>query len=290
MDEKAYKKIHKPAACTTQPWRRLIPADKRELVLAKIRQETIVAYGYSMDECPKRKVCLTKQCMGRTLPWKSNTARPYLEKLKNTHKVENEELHLESCEVCPVAKTCKSVCTQVNDWMNRGKDVEPNIVYKESLDNFITADIDTTGSSVLGKGLEIPWDCLSDLRKEVVQRYLYDQKDFLTVAAELGLHDQARAKYEFYAGLTKLAEYATMRQFCRGEYLTDRLTHIQEIYLTSKYFEFQTITDIAKDNVVSKQTVQQCISSVIKKYNLKWHIYVRKEGNKTTYNVPELMK
>jgi predicted DNA-binding protein YlxM (UPF0122 family) len=286
-----YKKSNRSATCNSRPWQFLIPYDKRHEVLNKVRQECIKVYGFSFDECNKRKVCLSKKCIGRELEWKSLTALPYLKKFAKLIGIsEGDDYIIDTdCTKCPVYKDCKAVCTQVNDWMNRGKDVEPNIVYKESLDNFITADIDTTGSSVLGKGLEIPWDCLSELRQDVVRLYLYDQKDFLTVAAELGLHDQARAKYEFYAGLTKLAEYATMRKFY-DDIEEGKLTDTQRWYLFDKYFSFETITYMAERYSVSKQAVQQSISSVIKKYNLKWHIYVRKEGNKTIYNVPELMK
>ena len=73
MNENSFKKRFKQAACTSQPWKYLISKDIREDTLHKIRQETMQAYGFSMDECPKKSVCLTKKCMGRNLPWLSET-------------------------------------------------------------------------------------------------------------------------------------------------------------------------------------------------------------------------
>ena len=87
VDEKAFKRIHKPPACTKAPWEHLVTGPNKDNILRAIRQETIAIYGQSMDECPKRKVCFTKSCIGRPLPFKSPTAKPYLDQLKLTHNI-----------------------------------------------------------------------------------------------------------------------------------------------------------------------------------------------------------
>lgn len=286
MDEKTFKKINKPAACTSAPWDKLVIGPNRDNILRQIRQETIAAYGYSMDECPKRKVCFTKKCIGRELPWKSATAKPYLERLKVTHSIVNDELYITNCEGCPIAAYCTTTCSQVNDWAQRDKTEEPEMIYKESLDNVVLAnENDDRLSGILGKGLQTPWDCLTKRREEVVKKYVYENKDFLTVAKELGLYDQSKAKYEFYAALTKLSEYAVMRKW-----LKDNPKGAGADVLSKIYNENKTMTEVAKQLDVSKQAVQQTVSRTIKANNISWNVFVKKQGNKVVYNVPEVLR
>lgn len=288
MDEKTFKRLNRPASCNNPPWASVIPSEKREEVLRIIRQETVAAYGYSMDECPKRLVCLTKTCMGRPLPWDSPTAKPYLEALAKRQNVQNGEMFLSNCEVCPIFKTCKATCAQVNDFMNRDRIGEPEMVYKESLDNIVMAPSQDRVASIIGPDLKVPWDALNNNRKQTVKKYLYDQKDFLTIAKDLGFHDQSRARYEFYAALTTLAEYATMRKFL--EDFQDELSDKQQNILKMIYVANLTISEVADKEQVTKQAVQQIVARLVKKYNIKWTTFVRKQGNKVIFNVPELMK
>lgn len=284
-----FKSKNRPASCTQPPWSSLIDADKRDEILATIRRETIAAYGFSMDECPKRMVCFTKTCMSRPMPWKSDTAKPYLEKMKLNQVFNKEdELTLSNCDICPIFKTCKSTCAQVNDFMNRDKAQEPELVFRENLDNIVQEDFDTTVSRVLGKNIKVPWDSISSVRKSVIKKYLYDQKDFLTIAKELKLTDQARVKYEFYAGLTTLSEYGTFRQFLEEK--GDSLTHKQRCILIMVYKNQFKLKSVAYVEEITKQAVQQMIARIIKKYDLKWQVFVRKENNKVIYNVPEILK
>ena len=214
MDEKKFKKDNKPAACTMPPWAGLIPKAQRDDVLRQIRHETVEHYGYSMDECPKRLVCLGKTCLGRPLPHKSPTAKPYIDQLRQTHTFNNDELMLSNCDICPIRLSCTSTCSEMNDFMNRDRIKEPYLDFRENLENVVQEpERSVTIENLVEKGRKVPWDALTTKRKETVEKYLYEQKDFLTIARELGYHDQSRARYELYAALTTLAEYATMRKF-----------------------------------------------------------------------------
>lgn len=286
MDEKKYKKEFKPPACTRPPWEHLVTGPNKENILRQIRQESIAIYGYSLDECPKRKVCFTKACIGRPLPWASPTAKPYLDQLKTTHTITNDELYLSNCDTCPIAAYCTSTCSQMNDFLQRDKTDEPEMIYKESLDNVvINTRSDDKMTNLLGKGLQTPWDCLTERRAEVVRKYVMENKDFLTVAKELGLYDQSKAKYEFYAALTKLSEYAVMRKWIKDNPDTAGVEVLGKIYNENK-----TMTQVAKELDVTKQAVQQTVSRIIKSNKISWNVFVRKQGNKVVYNVPEVLR
>lgn len=289
MNENSFKKANKPAACTQPPWASVIPKDQRDDVLRQIKQECIQYYGYSFDECPKRLTCFTKQCMGRPLPWLSPTAKPYLERLKQTHKFQNDELFLSNCDTCPIAKSCTSACAQVNDFMQRDKIKEPQIIYRDNIENIAEEiDMPTETLPMFSFNTKVPWDAISEKRKQTVKKYLYEQKDFLTVAKELGYHDQSRARYEFYAALTTLSEFSVMRKFLedRGHELTEHSRNI----LTSVYLENKSITEVANIRGISKQAVQQSIARVVDKYKIRWTVFVRKKGNKVIYQRSEVLK
>jgi predicted DNA-binding protein YlxM (UPF0122 family) len=266
-----------------------IASDVREDVLRDIRRETMAAYGQSMDECPKRLVCFGKQCLGRPLPHKSVTAKPYLDELAKTHKIVNGELFISNCGGCPIATTCKSACAEVNDFLQRDKSEEPQLEYRDNLEN-IAPEPDNTVimGTLLGKDLKVAWDVLKPRRKRTLEAYLYEQKDFLTIAIELGYHDQARAKYELYAALTTLAEYSTMRHFIQNN--QTKLTPYQFIVLNNIYNLNKSLTIAAKELKVSKQAIQQTVKRVIEKNRIKWTIFVKKQNNKVIYNVPEVLK
>lgn len=291
MDEKTFKKIHKPAACTQPVWQVLISSDKKHEVLAKIRQESIAAYGQSYDECPKRKTCFTQTCMGRPLPLKSQTAKPYIEQLKKTHKVNaNGELLLSNCDSCTIKQSCKSLCSQVNDFLNRDKVEEPEINYKENLDNIVPENLNSALEKIMGKGFQIPFDCLTIKRQDTIKKYLYEQKDFLTIAKEMGYYDQAQAKYEFYAALTKLSKFGVMRKMCYEKFNTGEIDHRDQAILNDIFFINKSLTEASYTWKLSKQALNKLIKKYKNKFNLRWQIFVRKQGNKVVYNVPEIFK
>lgn len=289
MDTRKWKKENKPASCTEPPWAMFIPVEDRPNVLRQIRQETIEEYGYSMDECPKRKICIKKECLGRPLPWKSKTAKPLLEKLKNFSNIKNEELIVNTdCRSCPMFNNCDNLCNQVLDFIDRGKSMEVNIKYTNNNENEIVKKIDNEAGKLLVSSEDIPWDVLSVRKRKIVKQYLYEQKNFKHVADNNDLYNQAFAKYEFYAALTKLSEYANLRKFLKEN--SHVLTLRQHEILNMVYFQNKRIVQVAKDLQISKQSVQQTISRVTKKYNIKWHTFVKKQGNKMIYNTMEVLK
>lgn len=282
-----WKKQNKPSACTSAPWEHLIPKNKRYETMRKIRQECIEQYGYEFDECPKRLICFKKTCIGRPLPWLSPTAVPYLKKLSETHKIKNEELYIQGCEGCPIYDTCNKPCPEVWDFMQKMKIQDVHVSYKENVDNFIISEEPET----IKRNeffLTIPWEVLPEKRSEVVKKYLYQHKDFKKISEELNLNNQSRAKYEFYSALNKLSEYAVMRKFLIEN--KSKLTDKQKDILNSVYIDNLSLTDTGKSYKISVQAIQQTIKRVVNNNNIKWEIFVKKENNKTIYNIPELFK
>lgn len=280
----------KPAACTQPPWRFYIPEDIRDKVVRQIRAECNDIYGQSYDQCPKRMVCMGKSCLGRPLPWKSPTAKPYLEEMVKQVKMQKDEMLIEGCEICPFAKECKKPCRQINDYLNRNTKKEVSLVYKENLEN-VSQENETDIIALPDlAGKEIPWDVLNDRKKEVVKKRLYERVDFLTIAKQLDLNNQARAKYEYYAALNKLSEYAVMRQFLSEASLTPK----QTVLLDKVYFENKTLTSAAEELNITKQAAQQTLARVLKKYDIRWHKFVRKKRingkDKVIYNIPEVIR
>lgn len=287
MDENKFKKINKPPACSLAPWFDLIPESIRHDTMRKIRQETIAEYGYSMDECPKRLVCFTKQCIGRSLPWKSVTAKPYLDQLTKTQKIVEGELFINGCDTCPIAKTCSKPCLQVENFMSRHNKIEPSLVLKDSIDNLVDKPI-SENVTPFDSSLEIPWDVLSEKKVAIVKRYLFENKDFETIAKEHGMYNQAAAKYAFYSSLTRLSEYGTMRKFIEEK--GSDLTYKQRVCLNKIYVHNYSLEAVAEEIHKTKQAVHQLVKRVIQKYGLKWQTFVTKKGNKVIYNVPQLLK
>ena len=287
MNEKSFKKANKPAICTNPVWKSLITTDDKEDIVRKIRSETVEAYGYSMDACPKRLVCLGQDCLGRPLPVLSPTAKPYLDELKKKYKVVNDELFLTKCEVCPIKLKCTSTCHQINDFLNRHHKKEPEFVFQELSEN-TTETILSSNTNNFMSNKDIPWDSLTIRRQEVIKKYLYEGKDFSAIAKELGMKSQAWVKYEFYAGLTKLSEYASVR-----EYLTNNKENITKgnfSLLEKLYIKNQSITELAKNEGCSKQAIQQRLTRTLDSANIKWIIFVKKVKNKLIYNVPMVFK
>ncbi len=289
MNEFEFKKSNKMAACSSPPWAIFIPARDRPEILRIIRQECIDAYGYSFDECPKRLTCFKKECIGRPLPWKSVTAKPFLDKLKESQKIVNDEMYIDTnCSACPFALTCKSPCNQVIDFIEREKVVEPLIDYRNDTELYKVSVDSSEPANIQFNGTDIPWDVLSKRKQEVVKKYLYEGRDFRYVGETLGLNNQARAKYEFYSAVTKLSEYGVVRVFIIEHY--NELTVRQQQIFNMVYFDNMSFIQVAKQLQISKQSVQQTVSRVLKKYNITWKTYVKKRGNKVLYNVPEIFK
>lgn len=290
MDYRKWQKENKQATCTQPPWAIYIPPKDRPEILRKIRQECITAYKYSLDECPKRKICITKKCLGRPLPWKSKTAQPYLKKLAKANNLKkNEELFIKTdCRDCPIYKNCSKICNQVIDFIDRNKSLEPEIRYEKHLENILITDVPIESSQLLVDSNSIPWDILSKEKRKIIEKYLYDQRDFRHIATTEGLYNQSLAKYKFYTALNKISEYAIFRKF-----LTENnhlLTIRQKQILKMVYFENKKKTQVAKELGISKQSVQQTIAHVAKKYNIKYKKFLFRQEGKRYYNTPEVLK
>jgi hypothetical protein len=290
MDDKLFKKENRMAACTENPIEKLIPANIRRETILKIKNESIDVYGYDvMGECPKRKVCMKKQCIGRPLAWKSETAKPYLETLAKASNIVSDELFIVTdCSTCPIVKSCDSLCNQVTDFINRDQSKEPNISYRNLTENLLPDDQYIEEPEIFNNNLEIPWDILTEQKKDIIKKYVYEQRDFGAVAKAMGILNQARAKYFLYAALTRLSEYAIMRQFISDN--RDRLTDTQYNVLYNVYFANKKLIEVASDSGVTKQAVSKLINQIIEKNRIKWYVFVRKEGNKVVYNVPNILK
>lgn len=285
-----WKRDNKPASCTEAPWEHLIPFNIRADVMLKIKQESIDKYGHDLNECPKRKVCMGKTCMGRPLPYLSKTARPYLKQLEKKANIVNNELIIATnCSSCPMVKTCINPCGQINDFINRQTVKEPLLVNFTGIENLQPEDVLSAVFSLpTSTNTKVPWDCLTKRRKKVIETYLFKQRDFLHTAKLHGLNNQASAKYEFYAALTKLSEFAIMRKFLSAH--KSELSPKQLYVLEMAYHNNKSFVAIAKKMNVSPQAVQQIVSRLIKNYGIKWTTFVRRNKGKLIYAVPEIFK
>jgi len=289
MHNKKWKYKHKPACCTEPPWKYLIPSNQRSEILRQIRQECLDAYGYTFDECTKRFVCNSGQCLGRPLPYMSNTAWPYLQKLEETQNVKDQELIVcTNCEKCSIYNDCSIPCRQVTDYAERNKTLEPPLYYSDNIEKFVHNQHELGPVKLKVSSNDIPWDILTDKKKEIVRQYLFHQKDFRHVADMMGLYNQAVAKYEFYSSLNKLSEYGVMRKFLQKN--QDKLTDYQKNILNLIYVHNYSKLEVSDTLQISPQAVNQLVSRVVKKYKIKWSKFVRKENGKIIYNVPELFK
>jgi predicted DNA-binding protein YlxM (UPF0122 family) len=163
---------------------------------------------------------------------------------------------------------------------------EPKLIYRPNLDNLeIASEIYEFSPK---KNVEVPWDCLNETRRKVVYGYIYEKKDFQTLATDLNLNNAARVKAEFYYALTSLSEYGTMRLFLVEQ--GQELTESQRFVMNHYYCSNMSLKDIAHAQGTSKQSIQQVIKRVITKYGLKWQVFVRRKEGQLIFMVPEILK
>lgn len=295
MNDFEYKKYYRPASCSSPPWAIFIPVQDRPEILRQIRQECLDIYGKTFDECDKRLTCYKKTCMGRQLPWKSKTAKPFLDKLALVQKFKMNESSKElelvldlGCQSCPIFKTCKQPCNQVLDFIERNKAQEPIIDYKKIDDNLISKKEIFESSEFKLSAQDIPWDVISAKKAEIIRKYLFEGRDYRYIAEKLDLTNQARVKYEMYSAINKLAKYAAVRKFLDKHF--DELTEKQLEIFNLVYRKNLSYVQVSKLLNISKQSVQQTVCRVLKKYKVKWKTYVKKSYKKVKYNVPEIFK
>jgi hypothetical protein len=291
-EELNFKKLFKSAACLSAPWLYKIPAAIRKETILKIKNELLDQGLEDLTaECPNRFVCTKKNtCVGRKLPYASPTALPYLKQLEQTNKVVDEHFYVEGCSNCPIAQTCSKTCYMVNDYVQRHKTTEVFLNYRDNLEVINVLEIETI-LDVMGEkeeNLEVPYDCLSEKNLEVLNSYLFLQRDFKSTAANCGLANGAAAKKMLYYSMNRLAEFANMRKFvAEGK---GKLTFVQLKILELVYLENKSLTEVARIQGVTKQSIGQTIEKVIKNNNIKIPRFVRKKGTKMIYNVPLLFK
>lgn len=285
MINKDFKELKRQATCTSRPWEHLIPRAKRFEVLRQVKQECLELYGQAFDECPKRLSCFSKNCIGRKLEWDSPTARPYLNKFAIIHNLEpGDEYFLDNCNTCEIKATCSSLCSQVNDFMNRAKVKEPELLYKEEI---LPIEVESTREALFSKELEIPWDCLTPQKQAIVKTYIYDQRDFAYIANKYNLWDQSKAKYQFYSALTKLSKFSTIRKFLNSNH--KKLTEFQALIMHEIFINNNTASNIARKLNISKQAVGQVVAKIIKLNKIKWQVFVKKQGKRLVYNTARII-
>lgn len=289
--ENNFKKNSKQAACTSRPWEYLIPKDLKNEVIQKVNSECLTIYGKKFNECSKRLVCFKKTCLGRELEWNSSTARPYLEQFAqlNNIPIGGEYFIKTNCNNCPIYDNCKTSCKQIDDYNNRERIEEPYLEFRNDINNLMNNvqlfDNSVNNSINFGK---IPWDCISEKRQFTIKKYLYEQKDFYTIAKELNYSDQATAKSEMYSALNVLAKTAIIRKFIEDKGFTlneDTRKLLIEVYVNNK-----TITQVATELNISQPALSKLIKATLKEYKIKWPVFIRKKKNKVTYNTNNMLK
>lgn len=288
MEENKFKQQYKSAACSRAPWASVIERGKRDSIMRQIRIECVQAYGYDLDTCPSRLTCIGKSCLGREMPYKSPTALPYLKKMEKLGLIKDQQYYVKDCNDCPIRKSCTSVCPMMNDFLNRHQKKQPDLVYQESVDNYSPEPLEQPTLPSELSGLTLPWDCLKDAWKLIVKLRLEERKDFLTISSTCNLFDQAAAKKEFYYALTKLAEYAIVREFIKEK--KEYLTLGQYEILKAKYIDNKSREQIAKEHNITYNAVRHKISKTLKKHKVEWPIYVKKEKGKLIYNIPKVLQ
>jgi predicted DNA-binding protein YlxM (UPF0122 family) len=227
--------------------------------------------------------------MGRPLPYGSPTAQPYLEQLEKTNKVENQELFISTdCSGCPINTSCKSPCNQISDFIERDKKAEPSLYFSNLPDNVEPESSVLEPANFVVSGKDIPWDALPSKKCEIIRKHVYEQYIYVHIAELMNLNNQARVKYEFYSALNRLSEYAMVRKFLdeHGHELTDRQREIFNLV----YRENLSYVKAAEKLGISKQSVQQTVSRILKRYNVKWKKYVRKHKAKVYYNATKMFR
>jgi len=290
MNQRDYKRANKPSACTLPPWAIHIPPKVRADTLRQIRQECIDIYGHSFDECSKRKICITKSCMGRPLPWKSKTAKPFLEQLVNTHKLnDSDELLIgTNCDICPIKPICTSVCNQVTDFIDRKKSAESTVYIDEYLEKVNRKKVKDSSAKLKFTISDLPWDCLNEREQLVVKEYYIEQRDYRYVAEKFGFYNQAASKYFICIKLNKLAKFAAMRLFLaeRGSELnTKHRLLFEELYIKNKKQK-----EVVESLGYSAFYISQQVKRIKLKYNIRWHTFVRRKKGKTIYSILEVMR
>ena len=78
----------------------------------------------------------------------------------------DDNLFLENCNTCPIAKSCDSPCQQVLDNINRDESEETYLYYNQDIEENSTT-LDDTVEGQLNFNFEVPWDCINNRKREI---------------------------------------------------------------------------------------------------------------------------
>ena len=283
----SFKTRRRPAMCTSSLFASLPTASND--VLNNIRQESIQLYGKDLlAECDKRLVCFGVNCLGRALPVLSPSAQPYITELTKTHKIENGQLFINTnCGACELSRSCKSLCAQNTDFINRDRVIPPDIQFQPNIDVSAAAPITSIRTYFENENHVIPWDVLSAKKEKLVKAYLYEGKDFNQTANSIGIKSASHCRYMFYCALTTLSEAAAVRKLLT---INQQLTVAERTLLELLYVRKYTVSQCAKVLNVSKQAISGRKQRIFSRHNVRWLVFVRKQNGKVVYNVPKVLK
>lgn len=289
MTDAQFKKKNRPALCTEDPFLAIVPRNKVHEILNIARQRSRDA---GMDDydlgCPKRYIC-EGDCTGRPVPTHVPELKPYIKKLQHLISPDGM-MYVNKCAKCPVAKTCKKVCDQIADYMERGKNKE-DITNKFdetttpldfNLGSWV-ADSEDQKPGVLAKLIErygsiqdtienMPWGAISEKRGRLVRLYIFEGKDFRACATELGYSNAVIARNEFYRSLTTLSRFATARFFIEEH--RDEISDLDYELLQLRYYKFLTVDQISQQLNIRVGTVRSRLFRFISKSKLRYMKYV----------------
>ena len=141
--------------------------------------------------------------------------------------------------------------------------------------------------SKIFKNNDIPWNALSEKKQQIVKAYLYEQKTLEDIAFDL-YTTKSKVRYDYYAALTKLSEFAVVRKFidAKGTQLDPKtLDILQDVYihLVERKVKAQQLGQTV--NAVDKR-----IQRVLIEHDVKWTVFVKKQKGKVVFTVPRILK
>jgi Sigma-70, region 4 len=291
MTDADFKKKNRPAMCTEDPFLAIVPKDKLHETLNYARQRSRDIGQEDYDQgCPKRFTC-DGNCTGRPVPKHIPELKPYIAKLQ--HLISPDGLmYINKCGSCPIAKTCKRTCSQIADYMDRGKNKDDitnkfdisQVSTDYALGNFVSDDsepqpgvlselINRYGS--IQDAIEnLPWGAINEKRARLVRMYCFEGRDFRACAKELGYSNGTVARNEFYRSLTTLSKFATVRHFIEAH--RDDIADLDNELLRLRYYQFLTVNEIAVQLNLKIGTVRSRLFRFINRSRLTYSKYVNK--------------
>lgn len=133
----------------------------------------------------------------------------------------------------------------------------------------------------------LPIDILNDRKKTIVKDYIYNKKTFTIIGKELNIN-KTQVKYEFYSALTTMSRTAAFRNLLavhKASIRPKQVKVVEEVYIHGK-----SLTEVALRTGKSKQAISQLLNRLVKRYNLKWKVFVKKKEGRLIYNTEKVVK